>query len=117
MITIEEVYNLTKETMTNWEVEPTYSSGLVEATYGYPSNTNFSVEIEVQPEDVVGLTTYVLIDGIFSYSANMEIYSLEDLENYLGKLNELDSDDLDSARQEMHDALDSHFRDLFQYGI
>ena len=35
MITIEEVYNLTKETMTNWEVEPTYSSGLVEANGGY----------------------------------------------------------------------------------
>lgn len=30
-MTIDEVYNLTKETMTNWEVEPTYSSGLVEA--------------------------------------------------------------------------------------
>ena len=31
----------------------------------------------------------------------MEIYSLEDLENYLGKLNELGEDELDSARQEM----------------
>ena len=116
MITIEEVYNLTKETMTNWGVEPTYSSRLVEAMYGYPSNTNFSVEIEVSKE-VVELTTYVLIDGVFSYSANMEFHSLEDLENYLGKLNDLGEDDLDSARQEMHDALDSHFRDLFQYGV
>ena len=84
--------------------------------YGYPSNTNFSVEIEVSKE-VVELTTYVLIDGGFSYSANMEFHSLEDLENYLGKLNDLGEDDLDSARQEMHDALDSHFRDLFQYGV
>lgn len=89
----------------------------MEAGYGYPSNTNFSVEIEVQPEDVVGLTTYVLIDGIFSYSANMEIYSLEDLENYLSKLDELGEDDLESVRQEMHDALGSHFRDLFQFGL
>lgn len=47
----------------------------------------------------------------------MEFHSLEDLENYLGKLNDLGEDDLDSARQEMHDALDSHFRDLFQYGV
>ena len=54
-MTIDEVYNLTKKTMTNWEVEPTYSSGLVEAMYGYPSNTNFSVEIEVQSEDVVDI--------------------------------------------------------------
>lgn len=115
-MTIEDVYNLTKKTMVNWEVEPTYSSGIVEAAYGYPSNTNFSVEMEVSKE-VVELTTYVLIDGIFSYSANMEFYGLEDLENYLGKLDELDSDDLDSARQEMHDTLDSHFRDLFQYGV
>lgn len=116
MITIEDVYNLTKKTMKNWEVEPTYSSGVVEAMYGYPSNTNFSVEIEVS-EEMVELTTYVLIDGIFSYSANMEIYCLEDLENYLGKLNELGEDDLETVRQEMHDALDSHFRDLFQYGL
>lgn len=46
MIAIEEVYNLTKKTMTNWEVEP-HSSGVVEAKYGYPSDTQFSVEIEV----------------------------------------------------------------------
>ena len=75
---IDTVYEIAKSTLTGWEVEPTYSSGLVEAMCGYPSNTNFSVEIEVQSEDVIGLTTYVLIDGIFSYSANMEIYSLED---------------------------------------
>ena len=107
MIAIEEVYNLTKKTMTNWEVEPTYSSGLVEAMF----SRNRSIQ------RCSRVTTYVLIDGTFSYSANMEFYGLEDLENYLGKLNDLGEDDLDSVRQEMHDALDSHFRDLFQYGV
>lgn len=51
-MTIEDVYNLTKKTMVNWEVEPTYSSGIVEAAYGYPSNTNFSVEIGVSKEEL-----------------------------------------------------------------
>lgn len=115
MIAIEEVYNLTKKTMTNWEVEP-YSSGVVEAGYGYPSDTQFSVAIEVSKNEVIEVTTSVLIE-YFSYSANMEIYSIEDLENYLGKLDELGEDDLESVRQEMHDALDSHFRDLFQFGL
>lgn len=115
MIAIEEVYNLTKKTMTNWEVEP-YSSGVVEAGYGYPSYTQFSVAIEVSKNEVIEVTTSVLIE-CFSYSTNMEFYSLEDLENYLGKLDELDSDDLDSVRQEMYDALYSHFKDLFQYGV
>lgn len=115
-MTIEEVHNLMRKTMKNWEVTPTYSAGVVEATYGYPSNSQFSVEIEVSKSGVIELTTSVLIKD-FSYSANMEFYGLEDLENYLGKLNELGEDDLETVRQEMHDALDSHFRDLFQYGL
>lgn len=46
-MTIDEVYNLTKETMKNWKVTPTYSVGVVETTYGYPSNSQFLVEIDV----------------------------------------------------------------------
>lgn len=115
MIAIEEVYNLTKKTMTNWEVEP-YSSGVVEARYGYPSDTQFSVEIEVSQNEVIELTTSVLIED-FSYSANMEFYGLEDLENYLGKLDELDDDTLSDVRKEMSDVLSSHFRYLFKYGL
>lgn len=114
-MTIEDVYNLTKKTMVNWEVEP-YSSGVVEARYGYPSATQFSVGIEVSSKGVVELTTSVLIED-FSYSANMEFYGLEDLENYLGKLDELDDDTLSDVREEMSDVLSSHFRDLFQFGL
>lgn len=114
-MTIEEVHNLMRKTMKNWEVEP-YNFGVVAARCNYPSDTQFSVEIGVLKSGVIELTTSVLIKD-FSYSANMEFYGLEDLENYLGKLNDLGEDDLASARQEMHDALDSHFRDLFQYGV
>jgi hypothetical protein len=112
-MTIDEVYNLTKETMKNWKVTPTYS--VVAARYGYPSDTQFSVEIEVSKSGVIELTTSVLIKD-FSYSVNMEFYGLENLENYLGKLDELDDDTLSDVRQEMSDVLSSHFRDLFQYG-
>lgn len=114
-MTIDEVYKLTKETMTNWEVEP-YNFGVVAARYGYPSDTQFSVEIEVSKSGVIELTTSVLIKD-FSYSANMGFYGLEDLENYLGKLDELDDDTLSDVKQEMSDVLSSHFRDLFQYGV
>lgn len=41
-MTIDEVYNLTKETMKNWKVTPTYSVGVVEATWVSIKLTIFS---------------------------------------------------------------------------
>ena len=118
-MTIEDVYNLTRETMKNWEVEPTYGSGVVEATYGSSSYsnfltvTNFSVEIEISLKGVVELTTCVVIDGAFSYSSDREFDSLEELKEYLNKLDKLGEDELSNARNEMSDVLNSYFKDLF----
>ena len=118
-MTIEDVYNLTRETMKNWEVEPTYGSGVVEATYGSSSYsnfltvTNFSVKIEVIASDIIGVTTDVLIDGAFSYSVDREFYTLDKLREYLNKLDKLGEDELSNARHEMSDALSAYFKVLF----
>lgn len=112
-MTVDEVYDLTKETMKNWEVTPTYSAGVVEATYGYPSNSQFLVEIDVPSKNVVGTTTHVFIDSGFSYSTDNEFYSLDELKDYLKQLDKLNDRDFLSARQEMDVALSSYFKELF----
>lgn len=113
-MTIDEVYNLTKETMKNWKVTPTYSVGVVEATYGYPSNSQFLVEIDVPSKNVVGATTHVFIGSDFSYSTENEFYSLDELKEYLEMLDKLNDEDFLNAREEMGVALSSYFKELFQ---
>ena len=112
MMTIEEVHNLIKETLKDWEIDPTYTLDLVEASYRYPSSDNFFISVELQSEDEIVVTVDASIESTFFYTVEKEFSSLSELEEYLKKLSKLNDDDLDSARQEMHDALDSHFRDL-----
>ena len=105
-MTIDEVYNLTKETI--------YSVGVVEATYGYPSNSQFLVEIDVPSKNVVGAPTHVFIGSDFSYSTENEFYSLDELKEYLEMLDKLHDEDFLNVREEMDVALSSYFKELFQ---
>lgn len=111
-MTIEEVHNLVKETLKDWETDPTYGMGLVEVTYNYPSSDNFFISIELQSEDEIVVTVDATIEGIFSYSVEKEFSNLSELGEYLKKLSKLKDDDLDNARQEMSNALSSYFKEL-----
>lgn len=88
--------------------------GVVEATYGYPSNSQFLVEIDVPSKNVVGATTHVFIGSDFSYSTENEFYSLDELKEYLEVLDKLNDEDFLNAREEMDVALSSYFKELFQ---